>query len=645
MVIPFQFFLKPKKIEMGLFVLSNSIFHKHAKMPRNHVSSSDSSDCEEFDNGEFKKMLGKMFPSKHMKKEIEKMEKIDQKITSKSKSKKTKNTDSDEEYMPSSTPSSESEYTSEEAIDSEEVEDLIEDQKMNVIFTFMPNKMLADESDDESSATETESEEEEEEEDKAIREIKTPKYKEIIDMMKAYQTDKFKGRDVFIKKVEKIVAEEEKKHEKAVLKKLAKHEKEEKKANHKKFRKLLRTRDDMDDVGYFDTLDVAAQTNIVAKLAELNEHNKVDKPYRISLIEADIPVAFKTIALKKINSLEYMDAGDGEYYKVKHWVDGFMSTPFGKYQQLPLTMATHTIDEIHAFMENAKTTLDSVVYGMDDAKHQIMQMIGQWISNPTSVGTAIAIQGPMGTGKTTLVKEGISKILNRPFAFIPLGGATDSSFLEGHSYTYEGSTWGRIVDILIQSKCMNPVFYFDELDKVSDTPKGEEIIGILTHLTDTTQNSQFHDKYFSNIDFDLSKALFIFSYNDESKVNPILRDRMYRIKTDGYKSPDKQIIATNYLLPKIRDAVNIKEGEIIITEETINYINAHLTENEKGVRNLKRCLEIIHTKLNLFRLMKPGANVFDSSLKSVTFPFNVTPDIVDSLIKKNGDGFPVNMYC
>jgi ATP-dependent Lon protease len=120
---------------------------------------------------------------------------------------------------------------------------------------------------------------------------------------------------------------------------------------------------------------------------------------------------------------------------------------------------------------------------------------------------------------------------------------------------------------------------------------------------------------------------------------------MYRIKTDGYKSPDKLIIANNYLLPKIREAVNIKEGEIMIPDETINYITTHLTENEKGVRNLKRCLEIIHTKLNLFRLMKPGANFFDNSLKTVTFPFTVTPDVVDSLIKKNGDGFPVNMYC
>jgi hypothetical protein len=93
------------------------------------------------------------------------------------------------------------------------------------------------------------------------------------------------------------------------------------------------------------------------------------------------------------------------------------------------------------------------------------------------------------THNTSLVKEGISKILNRPFAFIALGGATDSSFLEGHSYTYEGSTWGQIVQILIDSKCMNPVIYFDELDKISETPKGEEIAGILTHLTDTTQNS------------------------------------------------------------------------------------------------------------------------------------------------------------
>jgi ATP-dependent Lon protease len=263
-----------------------------------------------------------------------------------------------------------------------------------------------------------------------------------------------------------------------------------------------------------------------------------------------------------------------------------------------------------------------------------MQMIGQWISNPTSIGTAIAIKGPMGTGKTTLVKEGISKILNRDFAFIALGGATDSSFLEGHSYTYEGSTWGKIVDILVKTKSMNPVIYFDELDKISDTPKGEEIAGILTHLTDTAQNTQFHDKYFSEIDFDLSKCLFIFSYNDESKVNPILLDRMYKIQTAGYEKKDKRTISKDYLIPTIIQQVNFKEGDIIIPDETIDYLVENYTEEEKGVRNLKRSLEIIYTKLNLYRLMKPDSTLFEKEMTlKVEFPYTVTTDIVKKLIK------------
>ena len=233
-----------------------------------------------------------------------------------------------------------------------------------------------------------------------------------------------------------------------------------------------------------------------------------------------------------------MDPGSGEYYKIKQWVDAFMTLPFGKTKQLPLSI-DDGLEKCNAFMENSKKVLDDCVYGLDDAKMQILQLVGQWISNPNSIGTAIAIKGPPGTGKTTLIKEGISQILKRPFAFLALGGATDSSFLEGHSYTYEGSSWGKIVDILIHSKCMNPVIYFDELDKISDTPKGEEITGILTHLTDTTQNSCFHDKYFANMNFDLSKALFIFSYNDEKKINPILKDRMYRIHTNGYDTKPK----------------------------------------------------------------------------------------------------------
>tara|TARA_Y100000816_G_C26075966_1_gene566398 strand:- start:810 stop:1748 length:939 start_codon:yes stop_codon:yes gene_type:complete len=294
------------------------------------------------------------------------------------------------------------------------------------------------------------------------------------------------------------------------------------------------------------------------------------------------------------------------------------------------------VEECSKFMETSMSTLDTCVFGLNDAKMQILQMIGQWISNPAAMGTAIAIKGPPGTGKTSLIKEGISKILGREFAFIALGGASDSSFLEGHSYTYEGSTWGKIVQILMDSKSMNPVIYFDELDKVSDTPKGEEIIGILTHLTDTSQNSSFHDKYFSDIDFDLSKCLFIFSYNDESKINPILKDRMYCIQTKGYNPKEKITIAKNYLLPKIREQVNFKEDELIIPDETIEYLttNKNLTKGEEGVRNLKRCLEIVHTKLNLFRLVNPENSIINKEIDlKVEFPFNVTKENVDKLIK------------
>ena len=335
--------------------------------------------------------------------------------------------------------------------------------------------------------------------------------------------------------------------------------------------------------------------------------------------------------------LKHMEPGSGEYYKIKNWVDTFMRIPFGKYLTLPIQYEDG-IDKCHEFMANAQKTLNDAVYGLNDAKMQIMQMLGQLITNPNAIGTAIAIKGPMGTGKTTLVREGISKILNRPFAFIALGGATDSSFLEGHSYTYEGSTWGKIVQILIDSKCMNPVIFFDELDKISDTPKGEEIAGILTHLTDTSQNTQFHDKYFVEVDFDLSKCLFIFSYNDESKINPILRDRMYRILTKGYNQKQKAIISNTYLLPKIREQVKFDSEDIRIPDETIHYIIENLCGKEDGVRNLKRCLEIIYTKLNLYRLMKPGSNLFeeDMSLK-VEFPYTVTRQIVDKLIKQDKD--------
>ena len=433
---------------------------------------------------------------------------------------------------------------------------------------------------------------------------------------------------------------------KAQKTKLDKKHQKQKDKNLRIFKRIVKDKNTMNDFTFYEKLDMDHQKKIIKELKEINKITRIEKPYRMTLLESNIPVEFKSAAMKKINSLRYMEPGSGEFYKSKNWVDTFMRIPFNKYEGLPISI-DDGVDKCHEFMENAKNTLDAAVYGLNDAKMQIMQMLGQLLTNPSAIGTAIAIHGPPGTGKTSLVKEGISKILNRPFAFIALGGATDSSFLEGHGYTYEGSTWGKIVQILINSKCMNPVIYFDELDKISDTPRGEEIAGILTHLTDTSQNSQFHDKYFAEINFDLSKCLFIFSYNDESKVNPILKDRMYRIKTKGYSPKEKTVISNSYLLPKIREQVRFNTEDILIPNEVLSHIIEGHCNKEDGVRNLKRCLEIIYTKLNLYRLMKPGTNLFESEMSlQVAFPFHVTKEVVDKLIKRESDGLETwrNLY-
>ena len=418
--------------------------------------------------------------------------------------------------------------------------------------------------------------------------------------------------------------------------------------NYRDFSKILEDEDKESE--YFKKcLSQNRQEIAIQKLKAIKDLTTIDKPYLLHLIDLDIPDVYKSCALRKINTLRAMSGGFGnsEYYKIKSWVDAFIKIPFNKYNNLPITFADG-IDQCHDFMANAKNILDSVVYGLDDAKIQIMQLIGLWLVNPNAVGSAIAIKGPMGTGKTTLIKEGISKILNRPFALIALGGCGDSGFLDGHDYTYEGSKYGKIIDILIQTGCMNPIILFDELDKISDSPKGEEITGVLTHLTDTTQNSNFSDKYMSEISLDMSKALYIFSYNDESRVNTILKDRLYKIETKGYKTKDKLIICKDYLIPKILEQAKFDISDVVFQDDVLEYIINDFTEKESGVRNLKRCLEIIYTKLNLYRLMKPDINLFESSLnikEKITFPITLKRELIDKLINKSiKDEVPYGMY-
>ena len=611
----------------------------------------------------YTKFISKMFPSKYMSKKVKDQETIEKvsknkqddkpvskRDTGKSPKKKVQESssdsdtesDSDSEYVPEST-SSESEKKNKSNSKSANV---------NIILTVDNSNDDEDfDEDDEWEDDSEETESEEEDEDVSVSSDDSDDEEEEEDVSESSNEDK-KGsyeKDKLLSALLELQSQNKdnkmikecintcKAKIRQYTKRQEKKETKQKEKNRRIFKKMLLNRKMLNEQVFFKKMTIDEQKRIIKELRAINKIISVEKPYRLSLLESNIPIQYKSAAMKKINLLKSMDQYCSEYHKVKHWVDTFMTIPFGVYHKLDVSMKDG-VETSHAFMENAKTILDSAVYGLNDAKIQIMQMLGQLVTNPHAVGCAIAIKGPMGTGKTTLVKEGISKILNRPFAFIALGGATDSSFLEGHSYTYEGSIWGKIVQIIIDSKCMNPVIYFDELDKISDTPKGEEIAGILTHLTDTSQNSQFHDKYFTEIDFDLSKCMFIFSYNDESKVNPILRDRMYRIQTKGYDKKQKTIIANQYILPKIREQVKFETSDIVISDDVIHHIIENYCEKEDGVRNQKRCLEIIYTKLNLYRLMRPGSNLFEQELSiQVSFPFQVTKQIVDKLIKTNRD--------
>ncbi len=380
---------------------------------------------------------------------------------------------------------------------------------------------------------------------------------------------------------------------------------------------------------------------------------------RINLLNVSIDIKEK--AIEKLKSLKSNFQGDN---KAQSWLDGFLKIPFGTYCQNKLIDFKKNIitrlnqpniyscDQINKYMiqtykpedeivqewnqynidkskylQQIHNTLDSAVYGHKEAKLQIERLFAQWINGETK-GAVLGLCGPPGTGKTSLAKNGLSKCLidndnkPRPFAFLPIGGSVNGSTLVGHNYTYVGSTWGRIVDILMINQCMNPIIFIDEVDKISNTEYGKEIISILTHLTDATQNDSFEDKYFSGIPLDLSKALIVFSFNDINLLDPILRDRITVIETKPYTLQEKIHIIKEYMLPEVLKDVGFNIDEIIIDDDNIKYMIETYT-NEAGVRKIKEKIVEIIRDINL-------KIIYDNNIK---LPYTVNKEYIDDLFK------------
>ena len=382
---------------------------------------------------------------------------------------------------------------------------------------------------------------------------------------------------------------------------------------------------------YYDEMPRKTRKVLLKKMYSVSDLlGESEMPFKFRVLDLDTTPKIQTEIIRKIDAMTRMGPESGETQKLRNWVDAILRVPFGKNIPLPVTFEDKV--KCAGFLRDARSQLDKATYGMVPAKTQIMQILAQWISNPKSVGNCIAMKGPMGTGKTSFARNGIAKVLERPFMFFSLGGASDIAHYSGHSYTYEGSMWGRIIDAIMQARCMNPVLYFDELDKISGTPHGEEITSMLIHLTDRSQNTQYHDRYFAGIDFDLSQCLFVFSFNDETKVHPVLKDRMSVIQCSGYKDDEKKIIVANYVWPDVLKHAGIAREDLTATEEAAEYIIKEYSKGEQGMRNIIRVVETVVSRINLLRISDEETAKSYKFYTKIVFPAKLTKETVKTIL-------------
>ena len=357
---------------------------------------------------------------------------------------------------------------------------------------------------------------------------------------------------------------------------------------------------------------------------------------RLLLMNTDLNT--KSFIIDKYDNTSKMYGSD--YSKGMNWINTVSKIPYGKYKSMPVTK-DDSQEKIKEFFNLVKQKLDKNIYGLEEVKQEIMEFVAKKITNPNSRGHVLALYGNAGVGKTKLVRS-LADALELPFYQINFGGLNDVSVLTGHSETYVGSKPGKIVDIFTNSEYMNPIVYLDEIDKISEN-KATEIFGTLTHLLDEEQNTEFQDNYLSSITLDLSKVFFVLAFNDITKIDDIVADRLKIIYIDPPNLQDKLIICQDKIIPEILNSVKLKDDfNIVIDKEVIEYIISNKTTKESGVRQLRKNIEKIINRLNYDILI----GNFDK-LKRENNDKNIiiTRTYTDDVLKlKTDDTSYLNMY-
>ena len=389
-----------------------------------------------------------------------------------------------------------------------------------------------------------------------------------------------------------------------------------------------------DQIDQFKALTEVKQKQMMEALEKKSTASAAEQPLMFKILSMSLPTETQAMVLNKYNSLQSLDPGSGEYFKLRAWLEKLTSVPFGLYKDIPVKLDDGT-EACGAFMDRARRCMVDAIYGQEEAKLQILQFIASKIANPGARGMSLLLVGPPGIGKTSLIKNGIAKALDWPFQFISLGGDSDATTYTGHQLVYESSHCGKIVNSFVAAKSMSMVLMFDELDKISGTPKGEEVQNMLIHLTDPVQNGDFEDKYLSGVPIDLSKVMFVFSGNDITKIDRVLLDRMIVIELQGYNAKEKLAIAEQYLVPAALKEVNLIE-KVGISSEVLQHVIEEYAKEEKGVRQLKRCVEGIMQKINMLRIFNSKDLPFH--IKDFSLPFVVKKEHIQLFLKKKDLG-------
>ena len=320
---------------------------------------------------------------------------------------------------------------------------------------------------------------------------------------------------------------------------------------------------------------------IKEELGETDNKDEEISDLKKKIEDLNAPSSIKEKLLKEVNKYEMMSLVSPELSIVKNYIDTVLSLPFGIY-----TKDLKNIQKI-------EDELDKTHYGLKDVKNRILEYIAVKELTNDIKSPIICLVGPPGVGKTSLAYS-ISQALHRNFVKISVGGVNDEAEIIGHRRTYIGSKPGRIIEGLIKAKSSNPVFLIDEIDKMTKDIKGDPS-SCLLEVLDPEQNSTFYDNYIEEA-FDLSKVIFILTANSLLDIPYALRDRLEIINLTSYTTFEKLDIVKNYMFSKLLKEHGLTKNNLIIDDETINFIIKHYTK-EAGVRELERVLSSLMRKI------------------------------------------------